>query len=135
MIFLILILIAASITDLKTRTVPYMIPILAVLIRIVEYIVQSDSLVRDLIYASIIFFILLLGAFMGGVGGADCLIGACIGLYMGQYAVYAILVAVLSSLPQALRKKDKEFPFVPYLFFGTIIALIIWYTKGEVRWY
>ena len=61
------------------------------------------------------------------IGGADCLIMIIMPLYIGVNALYAILIAVIVSIPYQMlvlkKHKNKEYPFIPFLTLGYILSL------------
>lgn len=138
-VFLFLFLIAASLYDLlNDKEIPLSIGIVGIIIRMIELIIFEPNNIKHYLFISIIiFFVMATGAVLGAIGGADCIYGAMICFYLGNYGLYIIMLAFILTLPVALyiKKKNKtenkkmEFPFVPYLLFSTAIV-VMYLLKG-----
>lgn len=121
----------ASVYDIKTREIPIILSALSNAVRLFYLAVFCDRqvIIESLLSAFIIFIILFFIAYFGNLGGGDCLIGESIGLYLGFYGLYAIILAVIFSIPQVIYKtvkKDTEpYPFVPYLTAGFVTVLSV----------
>lgn len=126
-----ILLIAASYHDIKTLEVPLRYPVTANLFMFCYMIIRGSDLlvVEHVASAALIFAFLFLFSWFGNLGGADCLIGEMIGLYLGINGLYAILAGIVCSLPQviykAARKNRSPYPFVPYLTAGYIAVAIL----------
>ena len=124
-------LVAASYHDIRTLEVPLRYPILANIFPFGYMIIEGSDLlfIEHIISAALIFIFLFLFSWFGNLGGADCLIGEVIGLYLGLNGLYAVLIGIICSLPQvtykAIRKNRKPYPFVPYLTAGYISVAIL----------
>ena len=131
---LFLFLIAASIFDLvNDKEIPLSIGIAGIIVRMIEMVLLEPYNIKHYLTISvIIFFVLITGAVLGAIGGADCIYGAMICFYLGEYGLYIIMLAFILTLPVALYIKKKnetdnkklEFPFVPYLLFSTAIVVM-----------
>ncbi|MCR1989768.1 prepilin peptidase [Blautia coccoides] len=135
-IFEIIILTAASISDIRSREVPIKLTVLSNAVRIIYLAVSKNRqvLLESLISAAAVFAVMFLIAYYGNLGGADCLLGETIGFYLGLYGLYAVIIATLLSMPQAAYKSFKHdkspYPFVPYLMAGFLIVLGWQYFTG-----
>ena len=122
-------LIISSILDIKYRKVSiyltFIIPMLLILISFVLY-PNAEIVIRCVIsFVMVVLSILFL--IVTNIGGADCLIMIIMPLYIGVNALYAILIAVIVSIPYQMlvlkKHKNKEYPFIPFLTLGYILSL------------
>lgn len=68
------------------------------------------------------------------MGGSDCIYIGLIGLSIGYYACYAVIIAEALSIPHILivmRRENKLYPFLPYIAIGYILTLFMMY-KAQV---
>lgn len=105
-------LIISSILDIKYRKVSiyltFIIPMLLILISFVLY-PNAEIVIRCIIsFVMVVLSILFL--IVTNIGGADCLIMIIMPLYIGVNALYAILIAVIVSIPYQMLvlKKHKN---------------------------
>ncbi len=132
-IFLIIALFIASLYDLFNKNiVPISISVIGFGFRLIEIICLEKSVVKEcIIVAIVIFGVFYTFALFTEFGGADCLLCSLCGLYLGMLSLYALLFAFALSLPQAtytkVKKEKKEYAFVPYIFLGTLLTIIIKY--------
>lgn len=127
------ILVICSILDIKYRKVPIFLSfIIPVFLATISYILHPNKefLVRCII-AAVMLLICILFLITTNIGGADCLIMIVMSLYLGIYAIYAILIAVIVSIPYQIfiikTHKNREYPFVPFLTIGYIFLLLYVY--------
>ena len=115
--------------------VPVAIPAAGIMIRLIELGVCEDYKMKEMIFIAVLMFIMLfIMAYLGNLGGADCLIGAMCGLYIGIYALYGMIIAFALAIPYTLQMKvkeeEKEYAFIPYILIGMLVVMLI--KKGEI---
>ena len=127
------ILVICSILDIKYRKVPISLTfILPILLAVISYILHPNKefLVRCIIAAGMLM-VCILFLIATNIGGADCLVMIVMPLYLEIYAIYAILIAVIISIPYQIfiikTHKNREYPFVPFLTIGYIFLLLYVY--------
>lgn len=122
------ILILASLSDIKTMEVPIWLSVVSLLCRFIYLIIFPARLTECFISCLVIFALMFMFSLFGTLGGADCLIGSTIGMYLGFIGFYAIMFAFALSMPQVIYKQVKgdksPYPFIPYLFTGYLIIII-----------
>jgi len=136
---------AASIIDLKTKTIPNFIPISILCVRALIFIYEiifTDSalsyLVSSLIGCFLCALLLIIANKLskGGIGGGDIKLLSCIGLMCGVYVVFSTLLLsllaciVISVILLSLKKKTTKdhLPFGPFIYIGlTIMCLFTLY--------
>lgn len=134
------ILIISSIYDIVNKhIIPLMIPAIGITIRIIELTVYEPLKMPEMCMMGVLIFIILLFiSYFGNLGGADCLIGGMCGLYIGEPALLGMVFAFALSIPYTLQMKindnEKEYAFIPYIFIGMAISLIISMKKGIIIW-
>lgn len=141
-----IILLIASVYDIKTKTVPLWITPCALSIRLVYLVtnIMQGTQVRGelkecMIAAFILFIVLYIGALVSNLGGADCLMAGIIGFALGLPGILAVAIGFGLALPYTIYMKatdnEHEYAFVPYLFAGFLIAIaFIYNTGGSVGW-
>ena len=129
--FLLLSLTVASILDIKGRPIPLWISIPPLLAEL-SFLILARSwqfLLYRLGCMTILFLLLLACAIIGHLGGADVIYGASFGLYLGLSGFYAVLAALLFSLPYTAymkyRRNEKPYPFLPYMLAGLLVTLSV----------
>lgn len=126
-IYLILLisLLVAGYTDLKSRTIPlWLFPSTAV--------ISCGMLIyfKQFGYWNLIGFVCMLIptfalAVTGNFGGGDILMFASVGVILGEYIVlYVLILAVISTVFFIImRLKNKEYPIAPFALISYIIFL------------
>ena len=137
---LIILLMIATIFDVKDRTVPLWITYIGVSLKGLELIfLEPNGIKYHLLMGFILFAVLFTNVLLGGLGGADSLIGAMCGIYLGIYGIYAIMIAFILSMPYAAyikyHKKDKEYPFIPYVLLAVSMVLMYGLAHGGKLYY
>lgn len=127
-IYLILLisLLIADYSDLKTRTVPlWLFPITAVVCcGILIYFKQFGFWnMTGLVCMMLPTFIL---AMTGNFGGGDILMFSAIGIILGEHIVqYVLILAIVSTAFFLMTKlKNKEYPIAPFTLVSYIIFLV-----------
>jgi len=136
---------AASVIDLKTKTIPNFIPISILCVRALIFIYEiifTDSalsyLVSSLIGCFLCALLLIIANKLskGGIGGGDIKLLSCIGLMCGVYVVFSTLLLsllaciVISVILLSIKKKTTKdhLPFGPFIYIGmTIMCLFTLY--------
>lgn len=137
---LIILLMIATIFDVKDRTIPLWITFIGISIKGIELVMLEPKGIKyHLAMCFILFAVLFTNVLLGGLGGADSLIGAMCGLYLGIYGIYAIMIAFILSMPYAayikFHKNDKEYPFIPYVLLAVSMVLMYGLAHGEKLYY
>ncbi len=133
---LIILLMIASAFDIKNQIIPVWISGIGFAIKGMEMaLCEPNALPRHLMFAILLFAVLFTNVLLGGLGGADSLIGAMCGIYMGIYGVIAVMLAFLLSMPYAAylkfhEKENCEYPFIPYVLIGTCMVFAFSLSKG-----
>ena len=122
-IALLIVLLLASVSDIRTMEVPLFYWILPVFIKIIEKQIKMENILLSVsILICFMFF-----SFLSNFGGADALLIGTIVFVMGFYGIYAVLLAFVFALPYTLYLKikdnEKPYPFVPFLFAGAFIVM------------
>lgn len=130
---LVLVLLVVTITDLRTRTIPdrALLPAATLAIAAVT-ITDPASLPGRLAAAAVAGGFLLAAALIRpeGMGHGDVKLAAVLGLYLGQFVVLALLVALLAGSLAGLAllirhgpaARRMTIPFAPYLACGGLVA-------------
>ena len=144
MILLILILLLyATYTDIKTLEVPLWVSPVIIGIRFLQDFMAEENnfrIMSGLLCGAILFGIFFMVAYLGEqLGGADCLIVAAIGYSLDFYGFYAVIIGLALTLPYTaymkIAKKEHVYPLVPFLTVGYIITLIILIIQGQhISW-
>lgn len=144
-IILLLILLIASVSDLRCRKVKNRYILLGIIIRPILLIIFNISMVEllhKLIYAFLITGFLLTIILMGEkifkkqpMGGADIKLIFMCGLYLGEQLLYMVFIACVLTLIVAIglkiKKRNLKIPFVPFLFISVILILLPAAIKGN----
>lgn len=121
-----IILIAASIIDIRTRTVPDMIHILILLAGL-----PGIHPVRSVIGFIVVPLPFLAAAFLkpGSIGGGDIKLMAACGFFMGAVGGIQAMMAglMLAVLVQGilLCRREEPFALVPYLTIGCMVVIMM----------
>ena len=129
-----LLLLYASLSDLKSRTVPDCVSIMILILAFVGF--ESTNLTSMLIGATVVFIPQLALAILRperACGGADLKISTALAFLLGaEKGLFALIVSMLLAvitmvIYNKVNKKDqtKAFPLVPFLWFGAILAYMI----------
>lgn len=100
---------AASVTDIRTREVPYKIT-LGMIITGTIFAFFTHNIVNFL-YAGIIFCLLYISSRFGTLGGADILLASGLSLFHGENAAVVMIIAFLLSIPRSylsMKSYDGE---------------------------
>ncbi|MCD5401720.1 A24 family peptidase [candidate division NPL-UPA2 bacterium] len=128
-----IILLLASITDIKHKIIPDMLLLAGLLVGILLFALNPlQPLITMLINITIIFTVLLLLYFLSkkAIGLGDVKLITLLGLYITLNEVFAVaLIAVLLSglfsatlLVLKKVKKDSTIPFAPFLLVSSVIV-------------
>ena len=138
-VVLIILLMIGSVTDLKSHTVPLWLSAVGFGIKGIELaVLEPNNIKSHLLFAFLLFGVLFTNVILGGLGGADSMLGAMCGIYLGIFGVYAVMVAFLFSLPHAAyakKRKDgesREYPFIPYLLLGVCVVYMFFLSKKRI---
>ncbi len=129
----IILLILASIEDLKNMEVPHRYWILMLVVGLIN--VSWDSLI-GLVVCFTIFFIV---AMLTNLGGADVKIAGACGFVMGTIpCLFALVIGlfisvIVEQIITAIKNNGikHKYPLVPYMAIGCIIITIL---KGFILW-
>lgn len=123
---LLLFLFIAACYDYKTMEVPLFLWTIPVFAEGICLILEKNwySLFLSVCFGLIFFLFFYLCARYSNFGGADVLWITAIAFCLRLDAVYAIWLSFLFALPYTLIMRErKEYPFLPFLFFGTCFFL------------
>ena len=129
-----LLLLYASLSDLKTRTVPDCVSIMILILAFVGF--ESTNLTSMLIGAGVVFIPQLALAMLRperACGGADLKISTALAFLLGaEKGLFALIVGMLLAvITMAVYNKVNEkeqteaFPLVPFLWIGATLAYMI----------
>lgn len=129
-IIFIAVLIIATIKDIASLYVPLFLSIIGYSTRIIELVIVTPHNIPFYTGITMIsFIILLLVAYFGNLGGADCLLGSLCVFYLGIQGLWAIIISFVLAIPYAawmkIKNNEHEYPFVPYIVVGVILSHII----------
>ena len=143
LIFLMGILAAAAVIDLKKTIIPNLLIVIGLIARVVIYVIELlfynnifvSQLISDVIGFAIGFGILFIASVVskGALGFGDVKLFGLIGLMSGAICTYSTLILCLLSstivsigLMIAKKKNRKNsIPFGPFIFIGYIIAIFL----------
>ncbi len=132
----ILFLFIASVCDIRAGLVPLWIGPAAVCLRILYLLsyVQNPFLILEcFLVGGGLFLFYCFFAKYGTLGGMDCIAILICGLSIGIYGLYTGILAALLSIPHILiasKRENKDYPFIPYIFCGFILSLLIMRLQG-----
>ena len=122
-IALLIVLLLASVSDIRTMEVPLFYWVLPVFIKIIEKQIKTENI---LLSVSILICFMIF-SFLSNFGGADALLIGAIVFVMGMPGIYAVLTAFILALPYTIYLKikdnEKPYPFVPFLLAGTAVVM------------
>lgn len=129
-----LLLLYASLSDLKTRTVPDCVSIMILILSFVGF--ESTNLTSMLIGAAVVFIPQLALAMLRperACGGADLKISTALAFLLGaEKGLFALIVGMLlavvtMAIYNKVNEKDQTeaFPLVPFLWIGATLAYMI----------
>lgn len=135
-------LLSAAVIDLKTKTIPNIIPLLLtvsrVLIIILEFLLTNDAmsyLTGSLIGGFVCFLILTIASKMskGGIGGGDIKLLSAMGFMCGlQEVLYTMVLAMLlcivvSAILMLMKKLTTKgfLPFGPFIYAGFVLMCLL----------
>lgn len=136
----IIFLIDAAVIDAKTKEIPYSLTIILACLALANYICYC-SLTLDygldyiigafspLVLLFILYFVVLLVAKAECIGIGDIFLFGIIGLLLGyKNLIFIVMISSISCTIVLLikickTKKKEEFPFIPYIAFGTILGI------------
>ena len=110
--------------------VPISFSIIGFSIRFAELCYTNMDNIKYYISVTLIsaFCLFFFGAYIGNLGGADCLIGTLCTFYMGTQGIIALMIAFILAIPYTIwmkiKSKEKEYPFVPFILVGVSLVLI-----------
>ena len=122
---ILVILLACATQDARTRTVPNGFPLAIAACCLIPPV----SVWPGGILAALPLF--LAAVISGGVGGGDVKVMAALGLVFGPYRAFLILTLALigllvwNALMRLLRREERSWPFVPFLFAAAMVAVLI----------
>lgn len=143
MILLILILLLyATYTDIKTLEVPLWVSPVIISIRFLQDFMSGENnfrIMSGLLCGAILFRIFLWLLILEISQRADCLIVAAIGYSLDFYGFYAVIIGLILTLPYTaymkITNKEHVYPLIPFLTTGYIIILIILTVQGQsISW-
>ncbi len=115
----VLIMLIATICDIRTRTIPDSIHIAIIVIAIIT----TNLNMWAMLILTLPFLIVAIIS-KGSFGGGDIKFIAVCSLYLGLYrGIGGLIVALLIALVVNKILKNKEFPLVPYLTIGYLMVL------------
>lgn len=124
-------LIIATITDIKTKTIPLWLFPLTLLLSITVDLMSNYKLTFPIKFSGMLcmFLLFLLASRFGG-GGGDIIMMSVLGWIVGlRYSLYisfiAFIIYILSlfAVKNICKRKDYKFnlPFAPFVLSGTLI--------------
>lgn len=132
-IFLLIVLIYASATDIKTRTIPlWLFPSASLVSCLYMISAGTWSGCWNLIGFLCMFIPTFILGIAGSFGGADIIMFSSIGIILGEAIVsYVIILSVISTIFLILsRFQKKEYPIAPFALIAYGILLVC--AKGGV---
>lgn len=140
------VLVLASVSDIKTRIVPpvyqYLLAAIAVLHTVYLFALgRTDEVMISIGTGLMVFiiYIVLFLIFKSGIGGADTKVTSIMALYLGfGQTIYFILAHAVAAISYALYKRVfkkqivKSVPLMPYLVIGFIVARVIWWIQAMI---
>lgn len=90
---------AASVTDIRTREVPYKITLGMIITGAIFAFFTHNT--ANFLYAGIIFCLLYISSRFGTLGGADILLASGLSLFHGENAAVVMIIAFLLSIPRS----------------------------------
>lgn len=129
-----LILLYASLYDLKKHKVPNFISVMLLILAFVDF--ESSNLPGMLIGAAVVFIPVLAATLLNPahpLGGADIKISTALAFLLGvEKGLFALisglfLAVVITAISNKINRKDSSEPFavVPYLWIGAALAYMI----------
>ena len=129
-----LIMLYASLQDLKSHEVPNCIPIMILILAFVGF--KSSDLLSMLCGATVVFVPVLATTILNPehpLGGADIKISTALAFLLGvEKGLFALLIGMLlavvvTTISNKINQKDQKEPFavVPYLWIGAALAYMI----------
>lgn len=100
---------AASVTDIRTREVPYKITLGMIIAGAIFAFFTHNT--ANFLYAGIIFCLLYISSRFGTLGGADILLASGLSLFHGENAAVVMIIAFLLSIPRSylsMKSYDGE---------------------------
>lgn len=100
---------AASVTDIRTREVPYKITLGMIIAGAIFAFFTHNTV--NFLYAGIIFCLLYISSRFGTLGGADILLASGLSLFHGENAAVVMIIAFLLSIPRSylsMKSYDGE---------------------------
>lgn len=100
---------AASVTDIRTREVPYKITLGMIIAGAIFAFFTHNT--ANFLYAGIIFCLLYISSRFGTLGGADILLASGLSLFHGENAAVVMIIAFLLSIPRSylsMKSYDEE---------------------------
>ena len=130
------VLIFASLTDLRDRSIPNRLIIIGFSLGIIfsavtiSFDVIFNSFLGAIVSGGMLLILSLLSK--GGIGMGDVKLLACTGLYFGFYNAMAVVIVAtilsgLFAIALLITKKYKQessIPFAPFIFLGSFITLL-----------
>lgn len=136
-VFIILIaLIVATYTDVKTKTIPVFLFPAVSLFGVIYLLYQQNYEVKlSILFALFAFVSYLILALLFGGGGGDIIMMTALALLLNKDILYLILIShtimcIVSFVLYIKRKKKETLPFAPFV----LVAYIIYLIGGFVIW-
>lgn len=135
LVIFLLFAIPVSVFDLKTGKIPDILTLFGTLILLLYHFAVNRKEALIYIMSALLAFLLLLAirySTKKGLGWGDIKFGAVCGAYAGPIAVFGgfILAAFFAGIYFFIQKraknwkKDKAFPFAPFLALGTLFSTL-----------
>lgn len=131
-IILLAALVIATGSDLKTREIPNLVPVLLLISGAASILFDFASPVSGILgFLFIGLSMLLVGLRFSGLGGGDIKMGACLGFALGLInACYALLIGLFLAagilvIRKAGGKQSAVIPLAPFLSIGTAAVLFL----------
>ena len=130
---LFLVLIVASVSDIKTRKIPNSCSAVILVLGVIQIISDRDNIVNYLLgffAVSTVLFVIWLISKGKAIGGGDVKLLAASGLLLGllkiilAFAIGCVLGAVIHLLRMKFQGADRRFAFGPYLSMGIAVAAL-----------
>lgn len=142
-IIMTLILVAAVYTDVKSKTIPDKLNLIALSLGLIIWCFSNRKMYYMVSFImAFIIFMFIVYITDGGIGGGDIKLISILGLYLGYYdwLIFCFVTFLCASITSIIRRvlkteKDKGIIFAPYILIGYIaISLINYFNLGGHIW-
>lgn len=136
-VVLLIMLLIASILDILKKEIPVWLSLATLVFRGGYLLIAGREFVilESILSGVFLFLFYYLFAKFGSLGGADCLVILSAGFFLGLYGIYAALFSAILSIPHILLakkrpKRERDYPYIPYILGGVLLALSLMFIRG-----